>query len=232
MHRLPLRSSRRLNPSAPARQSWRSKTSEGSQLSSDRHDSLLVRGSPRWLRDLSGTSETGRADEVSHRVATKRLEQGFGDCRVNIGMNVDLSTLAGTLLTISSPSSSQGTSRFGRSWPRIWRSTCAFAALVTPCIANYSAHVAIATPFGWDCSIRIIASFLTIWRATRWWLAHPPVFGDTDAIPLVASITDGQVGRGNPVSFDPHAFIERRLRRFEYFHRLTGRHDWLEDDFP
>jgi hypothetical protein len=55
---------------------------------------------------------------------------------------------------------------------------------------------------------------------------------DADAIPLVASITEGRVGRGDPVSFDPPAFIERRVTRLEKFRRLTGRCSWLDDDLP
>jgi hypothetical protein len=56
--------------------------------------------------------------------------------------------------------------------------------------------------------------------------------GDEDAIVLVPTITMGYVGFGDPVAFDPRAFIERRLSCIEKCYRLTGRYDWREDDLP
>jgi len=56
--------------------------------------------------------------------------------------------------------------------------------------------------------------------------------GDEDAIVLLPKITTGYVGCGDPVAFDPRAFIERRLSCIEKCYRLTGRYDWREDDLP
>jgi hypothetical protein len=63
------------------------------------------------------------------------------------------------------------------------------------------------------------------------WRVHM-FMSDADALALVPSMTTGHVGRGDPISFDPSAFVERRLSCIEKCDRLTRRYDWLEDDLP
>jgi hypothetical protein len=55
---------------------------------------------------------------------------------------------------------------------------------------------------------------------------------DADAMVLLPTITTGYVGLGDPIGFDPQAFIERRLASIEKCYRLTARYDWCDDDFP
>jgi len=63
------------------------------------------------------------------------------------------------------------------------------------------------------------------------WLIHLFLI-DADAIVLLPTITTGNVGPGDPIAFDPRAFIERRLSSIEKCYRLTRRYDWHDDDLP
>jgi hypothetical protein len=61
------------------------------------------------------------------------------------------------------------------------------------------------------------------------WRVHL-FLADDAAIGLVVSITDGMVGPGDPVRFDPKALVERRLQRLNKSDRLTSRYPWCDDD--
>jgi hypothetical protein len=61
------------------------------------------------------------------------------------------------------------------------------------------------------------------------WRIHLFLF-DASAISIVPLITEGDVGPGDPVHFDPKQFVQRRLERLGILRRLTGGCDWLDDD--
>ena len=61
------------------------------------------------------------------------------------------------------------------------------------------------------------------------WTIHL-FFAEQNAIPLVASLTNGVVGLGEPASFDPREFIEQRLERLNNLDRLTSRHPWWDHE--
>ena len=61
------------------------------------------------------------------------------------------------------------------------------------------------------------------------WRFHLFLF-DGAAITMLISITDGMVGPGDPVRFDPQPFIKRRLQRLKKSDRLTSRYPWCDDD--
>jgi len=62
------------------------------------------------------------------------------------------------------------------------------------------------------------------------WRLH--VFSaDTDAVALVAENTDGIVGPGAPIDFDPPEFVGQRLQCLEKYDRLTGGYAWWDGDF-
>jgi len=49
---------------------------------------------------------------------------------------------------------------------------------------------------------------------------------------MLPALTVGEVGTGDPSTFDPRQFVERRIERVKNTHRLTGRYEWLGDDLP
>jgi hypothetical protein len=49
---------------------------------------------------------------------------------------------------------------------------------------------------------------------------------DDRAVDLLCDITDGKISPGEPVRFDPVAFVQRRIRLIERVYRRTGRWDW------
>ena len=55
---------------------------------------------------------------------------------------------------------------------------------------------------------------------------------DEAAVQLVPSLTPLEVGPGDPIRFDPQAFVKWRLRQIGILHQRTGRYDWLLDDGP
>lgn len=55
---------------------------------------------------------------------------------------------------------------------------------------------------------------------------------DEAAGQMLAALTGGEVGAGDPSTFDPKLFVERRTERVKNKHRLTGRYEWLDDDLP
>ena len=55
---------------------------------------------------------------------------------------------------------------------------------------------------------------------------------DGAAIGLLPQITNGTVGPGNPIKFEPRRFVERRLQSISKLHQRTGRWNWQDDDLP
>ena len=55
---------------------------------------------------------------------------------------------------------------------------------------------------------------------------------DASAISIIPLITEGDVGPGDPVRFDPRQFVQRRLERLGILRRLADRRGWLDDDMP
>jgi len=160
-------------------------------------------------------------------------EQGFGPRRVNIGRMIDFSALGTTMLA------NFITVRFPRQ-EQVWvileedldfdvRIRCLGRALRAELLSirchRENLRVALFA--------RGHRQFLDYVESdpVGGWRIHLFV-GDADALALVASITTGHVGPGDPISLDPRAFIERRLSCIEKCYRLTGRYDWLDDDLP
>jgi len=53
---------------------------------------------------------------------------------------------------------------------------------------------------------------------------------DDAVVGLMQEITDGVIGTGDPVRYDPKAFVERRLQRLKKSDRLMSRYPWCDDD--
>lgn len=51
----------------------------------------------------------------------------------------------------------------------------------------------------------------------------------TEAIDLLPELTDGTIGPGDPLAFDPAAFMSRSVQRIALVHRRTGRHSWFDE---
>jgi hypothetical protein len=49
---------------------------------------------------------------------------------------------------------------------------------------------------------------------------------------LLPEITEGTVGPGDPINFDPNRFVASRLHQIEMLRRRTGRYEWQDDDLP
>jgi hypothetical protein len=55
---------------------------------------------------------------------------------------------------------------------------------------------------------------------------------DAGAISIIALFTEGDMGPGDPVHFDPRQFVQRRLERLGILGRLTDGRGWFDDDMP
>jgi hypothetical protein len=55
-------------------------------------------------------------------------------------------------------------------------------------------------------------------------------FADKAAISVVTAHTDGTVGPGNAIGFDPQEFIRERLRNLEKSDRIRRRYPWWIED--
>jgi hypothetical protein len=49
---------------------------------------------------------------------------------------------------------------------------------------------------------------------------------------LLPQITQGTVGPGDPVNFDPKRFVTWRLQQMEMLYWRTGRYEWQDDNVP
>jgi len=160
------------------------------------------------------------------------LGHGFGGHQVNTVAMTDLTTLATTLLT------NFVTVRFPRYEPVWW-------VLDDQDLALEARHRCLGHAL--RCEALLIRCHRSILRQGLAEAGHhrfldrleaDPVGGwrvhlflaDKAAIEVMPEITDGVVGPGDPVNFNPDPFIERRLQRLKKSHRLVTRYPWWEDD--
>jgi hypothetical protein len=160
------------------------------------------------------------------------LDHGFGDRPANTSTMTDLPALATTLLA------NCRTVRFPRYEP-VWN------VLDDDDLAPDARHRCIGHALRceellvrchrFNLRQRLIEAghhqFLDLVEAGSAGGWHLHIFCANDAaIALLISITDCMVSPGDPVRFDPNAFVERRLERLKKSGRLNRRHSWGEDD--
>jgi hypothetical protein len=186
----------------------------------------------RRLGRTPGTTEPFNVHLLDQNIGNQLLGHGFGGRPVNTLAMIDLTTLATTLLA------NFCTVRFPRYRP-VWnvlddedlapdaRNRCLGHALRCEELLirchRFILRQGLAEAGHHRFLDRLEADPAGGWRIHLFLL-------DRDGIPLLVSITDGAVGPGDPVRFDPKAFVERRLQRLKKSHRIMSRYPWCEDN--
>jgi hypothetical protein len=178
--------------------------------------------------NLPGTTEPFKVRRRDQNIGNQLLGHGFGGRPVNTVAMTDLTTLATALLT------NFLTVRFPRYEP-VWN-VLDDEDLAPDAHYRCRGHALRCEELLIRCQ-RFILRQRLIEAGHHEFLDHveaDPAGGwrihlflaDGAAIGLMPEITDGMVGPGDPVNFNPRTLIERRLQRLKNSHRLMTRYPW------